>query len=98
MNKLVRIIRSKFKDKSKIKEDWYFKRLELCGSCMYNSKNVKRYNPENTKGLKFIFWKIANLWKDFCTICGCEIKAKTSEELEICSLIEINKKPKWNQE
>ena len=36
-----------------------------------------------------------NFKKPFCTICGCEIKAKASEELETCSLYEINEEPKW---
>lgn len=89
---LLRIIRAKMRDKSKIKEDWYLDRLNKCATCPFNSKNVK-----GNKGIKYKIWNILNFKKPFCTICGCEIEAKASEELEICSLVEIDKEPKWVQ-
>ena len=90
---IIRIIKAKLRDKDKIKEDWYLERLKICGGCEYNSKN---YNKK--KGLWYWFWNTLNFKKPFCTICGCEIKAKASEkEIEECSLSEIGEEPKWTK-
>lgn len=90
--KLIRIIRAKLKNKEKIKDSWYHERLKICNECPFNSKNTK----EN-KSFKYKFWNILNLKENFCTICGCEIKAKASESMEECSMGEIGKEPKWKQ-
>lgn len=91
INKLIIIIRAKFRDKDKMMiNEWYVDRISKCGICPYNSKNVK-----NRKSIWYKMWNILNFKKPFCTICGCEIKAKASEELENCSLYELNKEPKW---
>lgn len=63
---------------------WYNERIKICNTCPFNSKNV-----ENKKGLRYWFWNILNLKEPFCTVCGCEIKAKASEEIEECE------KEKW---
>lgn len=90
--KLITILKSKIKNKSKITDEWYLKRLEICNKCEYNSKN---YNKD--KGIWYWMWNILNLKKPFCTICGCEVAAKASVEFEECSLPEINKEPKWTK-
>lgn len=84
--KIIRIIRSKLRDKNKLKkEKWYMDRLNDCNSCPFNSKNNKN------RDFKYSFWNFLNLTKNFCTICGCEIEAKASEKLEECS----NDKKLW---
>lgn len=78
--KILRIIRSKLRNKDKLKkEKWYLDRLGFCNSCPFNSKNCKK------KNLKYFIWDFLNMNKNFCTICGCEIEAKASEKLEECS-------------
>lgn len=79
MNKIIRIIRSKFRDKSTIKDQWYLDRMETCNGCPLNSKNTKL-----TKNFKYWILNILNLKKPFCTVCGCELEAKASEEMEKC--------------
>lgn len=93
--KIFRIIRAKLKNKDKIKDDWYYKRLSICETCPLNSKNSE---GDHKKTFKYKFWNLLNLYQHFCTVCGCEIKAKASEELEVCSLVELDLKPKWEQE
>ena len=85
IKKIIRIIRSKTRDKSKIQDNWYKERLTICNSCPLNSKNTDR------KNLKYWTLRILNLGEYFCTKCGCEIKAKCSEEMEECP------KGKWKQ-
>lgn len=69
------IIKSRFKEK----EEWYHDRLEKCLSCTNWSSN-----KEELKG-KDLAWKIANLGKDFCTICGCP-ENKLRLESEACPI------------
>lgn len=78
-NKIVRIIRAKFRNKDKIQDSFYKERLEICKQCPLYSKNTK-----GVKNLKYKFWDLVNFKKPFCTVCGCEIKAKASEEMETC--------------
>lgn len=79
LKKIKTIIIAKTRNKSIIKDEWYLDRLEICGSCPLNSKNIKI-----RKNFKYWFWNLLNLKKPFCTVCGCEIKAKASEEMEKC--------------
>ena len=80
MMKLIRIIRSKLYGKyTKAEENWVKERREICSKCPLMSKNVNK-----KKGLRYWFWDILNFNEAFCTLCGCEIAAKTSEEYEEC--------------
>lgn len=90
LNKLWVIIRSKLRNKEKLKgEEWYEQRLEACGNCEYNSiKNMK----EVRKSPKEYMIYLANNKQPYCMICKCEIDAKASEKLEECS---DNKNKKW---
>ena len=46
--KIIRIIRSKLRDKNKLKkEKWYMDRLNACNSCPFNSKNNKNRDKSN---------------------------------------------------
>ena len=91
INKIYIIIRAKLRDKDSLKEEWYLSRLDICNACPFNSKNIE---PDH-KTIKYYIFKYLNLFKNFCTLCGCEIKAKASEEMETCSLKDIDKDPKW---
>lgn len=79
MKKIIRILRSKLRNKSEIKDEFYLERIEVCKDCPLNSKNIKGKFSIKYKILKFL-----NLGEDFCTLCGCEIRAKASEEIETC--------------
>ena len=87
INKIYIIIRAKLRDKDSLKEEWYLDRLDICNRCIFNSKYTKVEN----KNIRYYIFKYLNLFKDFCTACDCEIKAKASEEMEKCP------KGKWGQ-
>lgn len=89
---LIRIIKAKLRNKNKITDSWYHERLEICNKCPFNSKNTV-----GKKDLRHRVWEFLNLKEHFCTICGCEIKAKASESMEECSMSEIGQEPKWKQ-
>lgn len=90
VNKIRTILKAKFIKKEGLGA-WYQERLDICGKCPMNSMNIKKrsYSPRMWK------WHVLNFFKPFCSICGCEIKAKASVEIEECSLWEIDKEPKW---
>ena len=79
-----RIVYYKNKDK-----DWYKERKKICDSCPLSSKNKKELS------FKEKIFRILNLKKPFCTICGCPTHLLTSLEENECSLYEINQEPKW---
>lgn len=84
---IVRILKAKIKNKDKlIGQKWYDDRIKACNECPLNSKNTN-----SKKGIWYWMWEALNFRKPFCTVCGCEIKAKASEKLEECS-DEVNKK------
>ena len=87
IKKIPTIIRAKLKDKSNLEsEEWYKNRIETCKSCPLLSTNT-----EGTKGWKYKILDLLNFKQAFCTVCGCEIKAKASEKLESCP------EGKWKQ-
>ncbi len=90
LSNILVILKAKFSNKSDL-GDWYQERLRLCSQCPHNSKNISiwKYN------LRMWKWNILNLFKPFCSICGCQITAKASVEIEDCSLDEIGEEPKW---
>lgn len=90
IDKFILIIKSKLSNKKNL-GDWYKKRLEICHTCPYNSKNIyfSSYNLRTWK------WYFLNIFKPFCSVCGCQITAKASIKIEDCGLIDIDKEPKW---
>lgn len=87
LRKLITIVRAKLRDKNKMEEKkWYKERLAICAVCPLNSKNKEK------KTARWYLLSFLNLRNDFCTHCGCELKAKASEELEMCP------QGKWKQE
>lgn len=40
---------------------------------------------------------MVNLYKPYCTACGCGIKYKISVPFSVCGLDEIGKEPKWKE-
>lgn len=68
------------------KHKWYQERIAICNACPLQSDNF-----QGNKGFKYRILNFLNLNKPFCTECGCEIKAKVSEELEKCP------EGKWNK-
>lgn len=87
IKKIFIIIRAKLRNKEKITDSWYHERISICDTCPFNSKNIEPIS----KNLRYYIFKYLNLFKDFCTACDCEIKAKASEEMEKCP------KGKWGQ-
>lgn len=67
--------------KEKNVEDWVNYRRKICGKCPLNSKHNKDYTS-----FRWWKWHILNIFEDFCTSCGCEIKAKTLAEVESCPI------------
>lgn len=87
IKKIPTIIKAKIRDKKRLSNlEWYKKRLEICSECPLNSKRTQK------KNIRYYLLSMVNLRKDFCTDCGCELKAKASEELESCP------QGKWKQE
>lgn len=90
--KILEIINSRFKYKKLSKEDFYKKRYAICMACPFNSSKKKYSNI-----LKTVFYGVLNFFNTSCTICGCGIKYKVSVKTARCSLIEIDKEPKWER-
>lgn len=79
------IVKSKyFRDKEKT--SWNQKRLDICNSCPFNSKNREKLT------LKEKAMVTVNGGADTCLACGCEIEAKTSLKHAKCPLTP----PKWD--
>lgn len=72
--------------KQKTEEEWYLKRLDICSTCSYNSKNVGG-----------ILLSIKDVLGASCTACGCFISEKASMREEECGLAEISMTPKWGK-
>lgn len=90
MKKIFNIIKAKYYSRvnqAKLnKEEWYQDRIKTCEGCPLQSDNF-----QDKKGLRFEILKWLNLNKPFCTVCGCEIRAKASSQIEDCP------KGKWKQ-
>lgn len=82
LKKMLKIIKLRFKSSlNDSTEDWVKERREICGACPLNSKNI----PIKDRGIRWYKWKNLNMGKDFCTVCGCGIKAMTLDEVGECS-------------
>ncbi len=70
-------------------EQWYKDRLAICSECEHNTNNITKSNSTLAKLFKIMPF-------DHCIICKCIISNKCSRKEEMCGLIYINQKPKWN--
>lgn len=68
--------------------DWYYERLKACKKCPYNSNNI------NLNWKQKILYFLNSL-EAFCSVCGCQLKAKCSEETEICGYEQMGEESKW---
>lgn len=74
-------------------EDWYEKRLEICNSCDYNTKNKDR-SELSVKDKLQIGSKVCDNG-NHCTACGCCIERKCSVKTEECGAVKLGLPPKW---
>lgn len=88
VGKIKTIYRAFFNPKGIDKEEWQ-KRMEICDTCIFNSKNAE------LTGFSSLRAKLIE--KPFCTQCGCQIYEKTSSETEACGLESQKQYPKWNR-
>lgn len=72
------------------KKGWYQVRKKECGKCPLNSKNIP-FTKYNARMWMLYF---ANGFAPFCSICGCEIKAKIALEISECP----DNPPRWQEE
>lgn len=73
-------------------EDWFERRLEICNSCEYNSKNMEKAKLMAEDHIKDM---LLCPEKTHCTACGCCIPQKPSQKDQTCGLIEAGLQPKW---
>ena len=96
INKLIIIIRSKFRDKNKMMaNEWYVDRISKCEICPYNSKNVK--NRKNITKIPILIG--SSIFKNSYKV-GIELeKNKNTKEKHLYRLdqIEMNSfEKKWS--
>jgi len=88
LEKLRVIAKAKFSDKSNL-GNWYQKRLDICESCPFNSKNKEELTLRDKAVVAM------NMGNPSCLACTCEIAAKASVRAEQCGLAKINQEPLW---
>lgn len=90
ISKIWIIIKSRLKSKKNMPK-WYYDRLEICEKCKFNSKNQKELSFKQ-KVLYFL-----NSLKPFCTICFCNLQAKSSIAYpeEDCGMVNLGEESKW---
>lgn len=77
-----------FTEDSDLPKDIVDKRLEICNSCEFNTRNI------SSDGLTLL-QKQKKVLGDFCTQCGCFISKKTARASEACGLEGTDTEPKW---
>lgn len=88
-------------DELPVGEEWFEKRMAICNTCEFNSKNVDVSSLTGIDKLRtedsFIKRRMMPnyLKKDFCTKCTCPIENKCSVKFETCGLAERGQVPKW---
>lgn len=90
--KLKAIVQSRVLVYKNRKKEYVLERAEICRTCPFNS-----INKEKDKTIKGRFLRMVNLYKPYCTACGCGIKYKISVPFSVCGLDEIGKEPKWKE-
>lgn len=90
ISKIWTIIRSRLKSKKNM-PDWYYERLKVCEKCPHNSKN------KNSLSLKQKILYLLNNLEPFCSICGCNLFAKSSIPYpdEDCGMVNLGEESKW---
>lgn len=83
-DEIKRAIVAKTKNKNNM-PNWYYKRLEKCIPCEYNSGNQEKLSLKDRIRISH------NFGKDSCLKCTCGIEDISSDPIEQCSLPE----PKW---
>jgi hypothetical protein len=76
-DQIKRAIIAKTKDKSNM-PDWYYRRLEKCISCEFNSGNVEKLSLKDRIRISH------NFGKDACLKCTCGVEDKSSDPEESC--------------
>lgn len=76
-NQIKRAITAKLKDKSDMPE-WYYRRLEKCIGCEFNSGNVDNLFFKDRIRISH------NFGKDACLKCTCGVEDKCSDPVESC--------------
>mgnify|MGYP003648929378 CR=1 FL=1 len=76
-NQVKRAIVAKTKNKSNM-PDWYYKRLEKCIGCEYNSGNTDKLSIKDRLRVAH------NFGKDACLKCTCGVEDKSSDPIEEC--------------
>lgn len=91
----VKTIYKAFTEELPVDQEWFQKRMEICNSCEWNSKNI---DPEKlaTKHKVILKTICKGDEKMNCTACGCCLPQKPSQKSETCGLIELGKEPKWS--
>lgn len=69
--------------------DWYRRRLEACGSCPRNTRNMSWLKTPIKAKLQ------ALTGKPTCSVCGCFLKQKAWMRTETCPLAEVGERPRW---
>lgn len=92
LKKTKTIIKS-FVDKLPEDESWYKKRLEICSTCVYNTKNIPKDQLKISEKVKISSGICDD--NNFCTACGCCIIRKASVKSEECGLSKLYMSPKW---
>lgn len=91
--KKAKTIAKAFTNKLPVGEAWYEKRLEICNSCEFNTKNIDKNLLSITDRIQINSGLCDN--NNHCTACKCCIERKCSVKTETCGLVKIGKTPKW---
>jgi hypothetical protein len=94
------IIQSRKKSKN---QPWIESRLRQCIACSHNTKNIGKKTLklkiiwQSSKLLNFIMlYKTKDLGQ--CEICTCPIAEMVKIPNQTCSMVFLNKEPKWKEE
>lgn len=90
--KNVKNIVKAFTSEEPTQEEWYKKRMEICGSCEYNSAN--KDNSELTSAEKIKLSTVCS-GDSVCTACGCCVSRKARVKESVCGMVELGLEPKW---
>lgn len=84
-----RVILRAFSGQNQLPEDITEKRREACKTCPFNSANIDEKSLLEK-------WREKVLGEPFCTLCGCNVKEKTTQPTEYCALRDNGQNPLWN--
>ena len=90
--KNVKNIVKAFTSEEPTQEEWYKKRMSICGSCKYNSAN--KSDSELTAAEKVKLSTVCS-GDSVCTACGCCVSRKARVKESVCGMVELGLEPKW---